>query len=116
MLAQRHAERRHVARGGDWPVSGRPLALRKTVPFMPSSRALAVIMRAKCASRAAEQFAERGRGVVGRLGDQRQDAVSTVIVPPGLTPSFVGGSAAACAENGSACSLILPPRRASKSM
>ena len=31
----------------NWPGSGRPLALRNTVPFMPSERALAVIMRAK---------------------------------------------------------------------
>ena len=40
---------------------------------MPSSRALAVIMRAKFCFRAAEYSASAVGGVVGRLGDQRID-------------------------------------------
>ena len=77
VLAQREAEHRHVARcrvlASDR--AGR-MALRKIVPFMPSRRALAVIIRAKFGSRPAEQFAERGRGVIGRLRDQRKDRLS----------------------------------------
>ena len=42
-------------------------------------------------------------------------AVSTVTDPPFLTPSFVGGSAAALAENGTCVDLlILPFAKASK--
>lgn len=79
----------------NWPGSGRPLALRKTVPFMPSCRALAVIMRAKVVSSppsispsaVAESFADLV--TIDRI------AVSTVTEPPGFTPSFVGASAEA---------------------
>ena len=47
--------------------SGKPLALQVTVPFMPSARALDVIIRAKFVSGAAEHFSKRGRGIVSGL-------------------------------------------------
>ena len=67
---------------------GQAGGVAEVVLVMPSARALAVIMRANSASRAAEIFADRHRHVVGRFGDQRVMAVSTVIVSPAGRPAW----------------------------
>ena len=77
---------------------GRPWALRKMVFFMPSCRALAVIMRAKPASEPPSSSASAVAESLADFVTSERIAVSTVIEPPALTPSLVGGSAAAFLE------------------
>ena len=81
-----------------WPELGRPEAFLNVVFFMPSARALAVIICANLVSvpprcsptAAAISFAERVTS--------ERIACSAVTLPPARTPSLEGGIAAACLE------------------
>ena len=81
-----------------WPGSGRPLALRKVVRDMPSWRALLVMRWAKALSEPATCSAMAVATSLADLVTSARMASRTLMVWPGLRPSFDGAWAAAWAE------------------
>ena len=83
-----------------WPGSGRPEALRKTVPRMPSARALAVIMMAKARAGGAGLRAEDDRNQPPAIAlGGRHKVVSGSAGEPGLDPVIAGGQAQRLRDN-----------------
>ena len=83
-----------------WSGSGRPEALRNTVPVMPSWRARAVICAANCSSVPPRNSATATATSLPDLTASDRIALSASIVWPALMPILDGGWRDAFADTG----------------
>ena len=83
-----------------WPASGKPLALRNWVAFMPSRAAVSVMRWAKAASEPEIRSPNAVATSLAERATRACSACSTVIDPPGATPSFEAGLALARLRKG----------------